>query len=126
MPLFSNKFAPKKTPPRKSTTDSWRKSERRDLIQFDADFGPIKLKLGEHECVFEDGEWIPETGLEGERHRENEQLKKQMLRLKEENNLLRLRTEVLLDMLTQTTAEAHIHEKELKQLRQDMRHSMKK
>ncbi|XP_075231887.1 beta catenin antagonist chibby [Lycorma delicatula] len=114
MPLFSNKFSLKKTPQRKQIFTALKK----DSSPLVLDIEPIKIKLGEQESVFEDGDWIPENGIIGEKHKENEELKNCIQRLEEENNLLRLRAEILLDMLTQTTAEAHINEKELLQLRQ--------
>ena len=59
MPLFGNKFSPKKGVPRKSPSLSnlnLDASER--ALEFGEDTGPIKLKLGQNEMVFENGLWI--------------------------------------------------------------------
>ena len=59
MPLFGNKFSPKKGLPRKSTSMSnlnLDASERRE--EFGLDYGPIKLKLGPNEITFDNGQWI--------------------------------------------------------------------
>lgn len=60
MPLFSNKFAPKKAPVRKSIiseigrdVDSFNEKE---LLEKDS---IIKLCLGDQQTVFENGQWIP-------------------------------------------------------------------
>lgn len=60
MPLFGNKFSPKKGAPRKSQSLSnlnLDASERQ--VQFGLDYGPIKLKLGPNEMIFDNGLWIP-------------------------------------------------------------------
>jgi len=62
MPLsfFTNKFSPKKGAPRKTPSLS---NLSLDPTQRNAEFGvdnngPIKLKLGSNEIVFEGGKWI--------------------------------------------------------------------
>ncbi len=60
MPLFGNKFSPKKGVPRKSPSLSnlnLDASERQ--VEFGLDYGPIKLKLGSNEMIFDNGMWIP-------------------------------------------------------------------
>lgn len=42
---------------------------------------------------------ITETGVVGEKYKENEELKRYIRQLQEENNFLRLRAEILLDMV---------------------------
>ncbi|KAG7209964.1 hypothetical protein KM043_011553 [Ampulex compressa] len=122
MPLFSNKFSPKKTPIRRTATFLATKdlSPKRIEKELGPDVGPIRLKLGDQEATFESGLWIPESGKTGGTFRENEKLKKEVKRLEEENNLLKLKFEVLLDMLTQTTAEVHLQKDELEKLRNDL------
>ena len=59
MPLFQNKFNPKKPPPRKYPSMSnlnLDATEKRE--EFGVDMGPLKIKLGSQEIVFDDGQWI--------------------------------------------------------------------
>ena len=59
MPLFGNKFSPKKGTPRKSPSLSnlnLESSERQS--EFGLDIGPVKLRLGPNEILFSDGQWI--------------------------------------------------------------------
>ncbi|XP_035721143.1 protein chibby homolog 1-like [Vespa mandarinia] len=119
MPLFSNKFSPKKTPTRKAPTFLMNKdlSPKRIEKELGPDIGSIRIRLGDQETVFENGSWIPESGKVSGTFKENERLKKEIKRLEEENNLLKLKFEVMLDMLTQTTTEAQFQKEELEKLR---------
>ncbi|XP_053988919.1 protein chibby homolog 1 [Hylaeus volcanicus] len=121
MPLFSNKFSPKKTPTRKAGVFLANKdlSPKRIEKELGPNVGPIRLKLGDQEAVFESGLWIPESGTIGGTYKENEKLKKEVKKLEEENNLLKLKFEVLLDMLTQTTADFHSQKEELDRLKRN-------
>lgn len=59
MPLFGNKFSPKKGIPRKSPSLSnlnLEATERQN--EFGVDYGPIKLRLGSNEISFDEGEWV--------------------------------------------------------------------
>ncbi|XP_029663968.1 protein chibby homolog 1 [Formica exsecta] len=125
MPLFSNKFSPKKTPTRKASVFLANKnlSPKRIEKELGPEVGPIRLRLGDQEAVFEAGLWIPESGKVGGTFKENEKLKKELRRLEEENNLLKLKFDVLLDMLTQTTAEAHSQREELERLKNNFSHN---
>ncbi|XP_017767244.1 PREDICTED: protein chibby homolog 1 isoform X2 [Eufriesea mexicana] len=120
MPLFSNKFSPKKTPTRKVGVFLANKdfSPKRIEKELGPNIGPIRLKLGDQETVFESGSWIPESGKIGGTYKENEKLKKELRRLEDENNLLKLKFE-----LTQTTAECHSQKEELDELRQKLSHN---
>ncbi|CAK9817651.1 Protein chibby homolog 1 [Anthophora quadrimaculata] len=115
MPLFSNKFSPKKTPSRKAGISLANKDFNSKSIEKELglNIGPIRLKLGDQETIFEAGSWIPESGKIGGTYKENERLKKEIKRLEDENNLLKLKFEVLLDMLTQKTAEFYSSKEEL-------------
>lgn len=93
-------------------------SPKRIEKELGPNIGPIRLKLGDQETVFESGSWIPESGKIGGTYKENEKLKKEIKRLEDENNLLKLKFEVLLDMLTQTTAECHSQKEQLNKLKQ--------
>jgi hypothetical protein len=57
MPFFSNKFFPKKPAPRKVQLSAI----NREFVPEDLglEVGPIKLKLGDQESVFVNGEWVP-------------------------------------------------------------------
>uniref|UniRef100_H2V2U8 Chibby homolog 1 (Drosophila) n=1 Tax=Takifugu rubripes TaxID=31033 RepID=H2V2U8_TAKRU len=56
--------------------------------------------IGGQTLKFEDGQWITESGV-----REVQALERRNLELEEENNLLKLKIETLLDMLTETSVE---------------------
>ncbi|XP_033211849.1 protein chibby homolog 1 [Belonocnema kinseyi] len=124
MPLFSSKFSPKKTPIRKASVSLANKdlSPKRLEKELGPDIGEIRICLGEQQAVFDHGMWIPESGQIGGTFKENESLKKDLRKLEEENNLLKIKLEVLLDMLTQTTAEANLDKEELEALKSRMSH----
>ncbi|XP_059388098.1 protein chibby homolog 1 isoform X2 [Carassius carassius] len=102
MPLFGNIFSPKKTPPRKSASLSNLHTLDRSTreIELGLEYGSPMMNIGGQSLKFEDGQWISESGgnVSG---REVQRLKKRNLQLEEENNLLRLKIEVLLDMSQQ-------------------------
>ncbi|XP_043282564.1 protein chibby homolog 1 [Venturia canescens] len=125
MPFFTNKFSPKKIPTRKADVSLANKdlSPKRIERELGPDIGPIKLRLGDQEATFDEGLWIPETGKASGTFRENEKLRKEVKKLEEENNLLKLKFELLLDMLTETTAEVHMHRGELESLRNKLSYS---
>ena len=59
MPLFGNKFSPKKTVQRKwPSLNSLNLDASMQSKEFGLDPGPIKLKLGGNEVVFDNGQWI--------------------------------------------------------------------
>lgn len=62
MPLFPNKFSPKKIPSRKPDPNSTR-VDPSNAQEFSTEIGPIKLHLGDQETTFENGQWIPGQGL---------------------------------------------------------------
>ncbi|XP_054283956.1 protein chibby homolog 1 isoform X1 [Macrosteles quadrilineatus] len=98
MPLFSsNKFLSKKTPQRKTFHNfPKRKAGEEENLKFEID--KIRINVGEQRAVFEDGEWIPEGGVGGQRVQESLRSRQQLQQLESENNLLKLKIEVLLDM----------------------------
>ncbi|RXN04672.1 chibby -like protein [Labeo rohita] len=100
MPLFGNIFSPKKTPPRKSASLSNLHTLDRSTreIELGLEYGSPVMNIGGQSLKFEDGQWISESGgnVSG---KEVQRLKKRNLQLEEENNLLRLKIEVLLDMV---------------------------
>ncbi|CAG5910460.1 unnamed protein product [Menidia menidia] len=118
MPLFGNTFSPKKTPPRKSASLSSLHTLDRSTreIELGLEYGPPAMNIGGQSWKFEDGQWITES-LGTTSGRELQRLKKRNIQLEEENNLLKLKIEVLLDMLTETTVDYHLMEKEIEDIK---------
>jgi len=56
MPLFGNKFSPRKTPIRKSNVNVNSDKLLEDLI---GENRAVKISLGDQALVFENGEWVP-------------------------------------------------------------------
>ncbi|XP_068631635.1 protein chibby homolog 1 [Battus philenor] len=108
MPLFSNKFTPKPIPVRRHDTTVIRNELGSDYAakELSIDLCPLKLKLGDFDISFEEGQWIPASGRAAAAHKENLRLRKELEQLEEENNMLRLKFEILLDMMTDKTVEA--------------------
>ncbi|XP_063099762.1 protein chibby homolog 1 isoform X2 [Cavia porcellus] len=76
------------------------------------------MNLAGQSLKFEKGQWIAEAGISGGvEQREMQRLRRRNQQLEEENNLLRLKVDILLDMLSETTAECHLMEKELDELK---------
>ncbi|KAG9259504.1 hypothetical protein AMEX_G18499 [Astyanax mexicanus] len=118
MPLFGNTFSPKKTPPRKSASlNSLHTLDRSTReVELGVEYGAPVLNIGGQSLKFEEGQWITESGGNVS-SKEVQKLKKRNLQLEEENNLLKLKIELLLDMLTETTAESHLVQKELEDMK---------
>ncbi|XP_070707961.1 protein chibby homolog 1 isoform X2 [Pempheris klunzingeri] len=118
MPLFGNTFSPKKTPPRKSASLSSLHTLDRSTreIELGLDYGPPVMNIGGQSWKFEEGQWMTESGGNAP-SRELQRLKKKNVQLEEENNLLKLKIEILLDMLTETTVEYHLMEKEVEDVK---------
>ncbi|XP_030611424.1 protein chibby homolog 1 isoform X1 [Archocentrus centrarchus] len=116
MPLFGNLFSPKKTPPRKSASLSSLHTLDRSTreIELGLEYGLPAMNIGDQVLKFEEGQWITESGGNAS-SREVQRLKKKNVQLEEENNLLKLKIELLLDMLTETTVEYHLMEKEVEE-----------
>ena len=115
MPLFKRKG---KVPPRNIEAGATTINVK-DLDDTDKESGAIKLNLGDNKLVFEDGVWTSEsTGVGGGRSSgaEVRKLKEQNLQLKEENNLLQYKIEILLDMLAANKADLMVLEEELEVL----------
>ncbi|XP_026171904.1 protein chibby homolog 1 isoform X2 [Mastacembelus armatus] len=118
MPLFGNTFSPKKTPPRKSVSLSSLHTLDHSTkeIELGLEYGPPAMNIGGQIWRFEEGQWATESGGNAS-SREMQRLKKRNVQLEEENNLLKLKIEILLDMLTETTVEYHLMEKELEDVK---------
>eukprot|EP00062_Callorhinchus_milii_P025383 gi/632986308/ref/XP_007910164.1/ PREDICTED: protein chibby homolog 1 [Callorhinchus milii] len=115
MPLFGNVFSPKKTPPRKSASLSSLHTLDRVTreVEFGLEYGSPVMSIGGQNMMFENGQWMSETVGGNGAQKEVQRLRKRNLQLEEENNLLQLKIDILLDMLSETTAESHLMEKEL-------------
>ncbi|BET01546.1 Hypothetical protein NTJ_14363 [Nesidiocoris tenuis] len=100
MPLFGKKFCHKKTAARKKL-DFHPECPQPNFKEI-----PVVLNLGENEFVFESGEW--KTALEdGLNYKEEyKHLQRVTQELREENNLLKIKLEILLDMLTLETTKS--------------------
>ncbi|RVE59333.1 hypothetical protein OJAV_G00187540 [Oryzias javanicus] len=118
MPLFGNTFSPKKTLPRRSASMSSLHTLDHSTkeIELGLEYGPPEANIGGHIWKFEDGQWVTES-VGNTSSREVQRLKKKNLQLEEENNLLKLKIEVLMDMLTETTVECHLMEKEVEDIK---------
>ncbi|NXY51642.1 CBY1 protein, partial [Ceuthmochares aereus] len=124
MPLFGSTFSPKKTPPRKCASFSnlqlpLDRSTRE--IELGLEYGTPTMNLTGQSLKFENGQWVAESGSFTGDRREMQRLRKRNQQLEEENNLLRLKVDILLDMLSETTAESHLMEKELEELKSHSR-----
>nr|XP_057917263.1 protein chibby homolog 1 isoform X2 [Doryrhamphus excisus] len=117
LPLFGNTFSPKKIPPRKSASlSSLHKLDRSTReLELGLECGPPMMNIGGHALKFEDGHWITESGGNVS-SREMERIRKRNTQLEEENNILKLKIEILLDMLTQSTVDYHLMEKEVQEI----------
>ncbi|XP_017774618.1 PREDICTED: protein chibby homolog 1-like [Nicrophorus vespilloides] len=112
MPLFGSKFLPKRAPSRKSLSSE----SVEDLY---GENHRISLRLGQQECVFDNGEWVPENGTTGSLHKTSQKLRSRIQQLEEENNMLKVKFELLLNMLTETTAECHLQQREITKLQKN-------
>ncbi|OXU30860.1 hypothetical protein TSAR_001330 [Trichomalopsis sarcophagae] len=103
MPHWLNKtsFSPKKTPTRKASVSLSSKdlSPKRIEKELGPNIGEIRICLGDQQAVFDGGLWVPESGKVSGTYKENEKLKKEVKKLEEENNLLKIKFELLLDMV---------------------------
>ncbi|KAI8796901.1 protein chibby 1 [Biomphalaria glabrata] len=125
--LFGNKFSPKKTPPRRAQSlSNLHLDATESKAEFGLDYGAVKVSLGGNEVAFENGLWINESAGGGASHKELLKLRKANQSLHEENNLLKLKIDILLDMLAETSAVSHFHENEVKQLREAKQASKKR
>ncbi|KAK7939973.1 hypothetical protein WMY93_003299 [Mugilogobius chulae] len=118
MPLFGSAFSPKKTPARKAASLSSLHTLDRSTreIELGTEYGPPSMNIGGQTWKFEEGQWITESGGTGS-NKEMQRLRKRNTQLEEENNLLKLKIEILMDMLTETTVQFHLVEKELEDVK---------
>lgn len=119
MPLFGSTFSPKKTPSKSASLSNLHNLDRSTReVELGLDYGTPTMNLAGQSLKFENGQWIAESGISGGvDRREAQRLRRRNQQLEEENNLLRLKVDILLDMLSETTAESHLMEKELDELK---------
>uniref|UniRef100_A0A667XA64 Chibby 1, beta catenin antagonist n=1 Tax=Myripristis murdjan TaxID=586833 RepID=A0A667XA64_9TELE len=123
MPLFGNTFSPKKIPPRKSASLSSLHTLDRSTreVELGLEYGSPMMNIGGQSNAFDKctDQYICSSLKNGGSvsSKEMQRLKKRNLQLEEENNLLKLKIEILFDMLSETTAESHLLEKELEEVK---------
>ncbi|CAG9839736.1 unnamed protein product [Diabrotica balteata] len=110
MPIFGSKFSPKKIPTRKANAEN---------VPINLTETRVHLDLGDQKFAFERGNWVPEDQQpqQGMTYRNRQRLKKKIQELEEENNMLRLKYEMMLNMLTQAAAEGQIVYPDLEKFR---------
>ncbi|XP_065898512.1 protein chibby homolog 1-like [Dysidea avara] len=126
MPLFSRSSfrSTKKPPKRKSsslTNVSALSESTYSLQDLQLESGPVNLKLGGQELVFEKGEWLIDGPKGTTNSREYVKLQRQNKQLLEENNLLKYKIELLLDMLAASNADCVVLHRELDALKDSRR-----
>lgn len=107
-------FSPQKAAPRKSSSLS-NLAAALDITErakeFGIDYGTTSLMLDGNKLRFVDGRWkVGEIGVGNDV--EIDSLKRENKKLEEENNMLHLKIDILIDMLTESTVEAQTLEKE--------------
>uniref|UniRef100_A0A674KFY5 Chibby family member 3 n=1 Tax=Terrapene triunguis TaxID=2587831 RepID=A0A674KFY5_9SAUR len=120
-------FLPKRPPLRRITSIStfYLLDHRTRQAELGLDYGPPRAQLSDAKFVFQDGKWQGESGLSHrppllqlfsshDREQSCKVMKKENKALLEENNYLKLQLELLMDMLTETTA--RLSQKTLKEI----------
>ncbi|XP_034049942.1 protein chibby homolog 1 [Thalassophryne amazonica] len=122
MPLFGNTFSPKKTPPRKCASLSSLHTLDRSLreVELGLECGPPVMKIEGQSWKFDGGHWTTESGGTVS-NKEMQRLKKKNEQLQEENNLLKLKIEILMDMLTEMAVDYHTMENEVEEIKNQHR-----
>nr|XP_020638415.1 protein chibby homolog 3 isoform X1 [Pogona vitticeps] len=122
---FSRRFLPRRPPLRQATSLStfYLLDYKTRQSELGIDYGSPCAQLNKTKFVFQDGEWQSDGAPQGmpllqlysspDRNSPHKALKKANKVLLEENNYLKLQLELLMDMLTETTARLHSVEKRM-------------
>ncbi|XP_054159640.1 protein chibby homolog 1-like [Oppia nitens] len=111
MPLFSNRFSYKKFPSRKLKPLSSLHRELSQSLDFNADNESIKLELGKQLLTFDtkSGQWIQsDDRKDKDISDKTKELETMNELLTQENRILRLKVEILIQMVTEATAELQL------------------
>lgn len=103
MPIFSKKFDIKTIPSRVKRTSSQFCPPLQENID---DVNTITLQLGKNEAKFVDGAWI--VGSSECSADDLLSMRRKVVKLEEENNLNKVKVDVLLDMLTENISEINV------------------
>ncbi|XP_034963923.1 protein chibby homolog 3 [Zootoca vivipara] len=125
---FSQRFLPRRPTLRQTTSLStyYLLDYKTRQAELGMDYGPPSTQLNKVKFVFQEGAWqgdgVPpqmpllqlySSSSHHDKESPNKALKKANKALLEENNYLKLQLELLMDMLTETTARLHSVEKKL-------------
>jgi len=129
MPLFGKASfkANRKIPRRRAdagSADPTQITTDKQALDPNLDFSttPLKLNLGGQSMLFQNGNWVPQDDMSqgsvrGEATHETDELKERVNGLEEENNMLKYKIELLLDMLAVSNCDLDCMEKEIKLLK---------
>ena len=129
MPLFGKPSfkAARKVPRRRAdagSTDTSKITEDQVTLDPNLNFAqtPLKISLGGRSMVFQNGQWVAATGDGMEEGvgdgvgNDDVTMKQRVVRLEEENNLLKYKVELLLDMLAVSHCDNNVLENEMEKL----------